>query len=150
MKKANKKQQKLKKFGKDFKEFISRGNVIDLAVGVIIGGTFGKIISSLVNDIIMPVIGVLIGGIDFKGLSINVGGANISYGMFIQNIVDFLIIALFIFIFLRLINELGRKKEEVEEVKPEKTTAEKQLDLLVEIRDLMNKTNNKSKKTKNN
>jgi len=82
---------------KEFKEFISRGNVIDLAVGVIIGGAFGKIVSSLVNDVLMPLIGVCLGGLDFKGLTINIGSASINYGMFIQNIVDFLIYDFFLY-----------------------------------------------------
>ena len=78
---------------KEFKEFIARGNVMDLAVGVIIGGAFGKIVTSLVGDIIMPVIGVIIGGIDFTGLTAKIGNAEIKYGSFIQNVLDFLIIA---------------------------------------------------------
>ena len=78
---------------KEFKEFAMRGNVMDMAVGVIIGGAFGKIVSSLVDDVIMPVIGVLTGGVDFSKLSLMVGDAEVKYGMFIQNIIDFLIIA---------------------------------------------------------
>ena len=89
---------------KEFKKFISKGNVVDLAVGVIIGGAFGKIVSSLVNDILMPIIGILIGGIDFSSLSIKVGSAKITYGMFIQNIIDFLIIAFCVFIFVKIVN----------------------------------------------
>jgi len=95
---------------KEFKEFAIRGNVIDLAVAVIIGGAFGKIISSLVDDIIMPLIGLLIGGIDFSTLAIKVGGAQVKYGVFIQNIVDFLIIAFVIFLMVRAMNRF--KKEE--------------------------------------
>lgn len=125
---------------KEFKEFISRGNVIDLAVGVIIGGAFGKIVSSLVNDVLMPLIGICLGGLDFKGLSINIGNASINYGVFVQNIVDFLIIAFCIFIFIKLINKITRreKKKEKEEVKEEKTKSEEVL-LLEEIRDLLKK-----------
>ena len=74
---------------KEFKEFISKGNVLDLAVGVIVGGAFGKIVTSLVDDIIMPIIGLIIGGIDFSGLSLKIGDATVKYGMFIQNIVNF-------------------------------------------------------------
>ena len=87
---------------KEFKEFISKGNVVDLAVGVIIGGAFGKIVTSLVNDIIMPLIGVIIGGINFTNLSIKIGESVIAYGSFIQNIIDFLIIAACIFVFVKV------------------------------------------------
>jgi len=95
---------------KEFKEFAIRGNVVDLAVAVIIGGAFGKIVSSLVDNILMPLIGLLIGGIDFKGLAFTVGGAKVEYGLFIQNIVDFVIIAFVIFLIVRAINRT--KKEE--------------------------------------
>ena len=127
---------------KEFKEFISRGNVIDLAVGVIIGGAFGKIVSSLVNDVLMPLIGICLGGLDFKGLSINIGNASINYGVFVQNIVDFLIIAFCIFTFIKLINKITRRenKKEKEEVKEEKAKSEEVL-LLEEIRDLLKKKN---------
>jgi large conductance mechanosensitive channel len=94
---------------KEFKEFIMRGNVMDLAVGVIIGGAFGKIIASLVNDILMPLIGLLIGGIDFSSLAIKIGEAQVNYGLFINNIIDFLIIALVIFLMVKGINRLARK-----------------------------------------
>lgn len=124
---------------KEFKEFISRGNVIDLAVGVIIGGAFGKIVSSLVNDVLMPLIGICLGGLDFKGLTINIGNASINYGMFIQNIVDFLIIAFCIFIFIKLINRITKfekhKEEEKEVVKSDEVV------LLEEIRDLLKEKN---------
>lgn len=122
-------------FIKEFKEFISKGNVIDLAVGVIIGGAFGKIVTSLVDDIIMPLVGVIIGGIDFTTLSIKVGKAKISYGMFLQNIIDFLIVAACIFIFIKFINRF-KKKEEIKEELPIKDPKEK---LLEEIRDLLQK-----------
>ena len=91
---------------KEFKEFAIRGNVVDLAVAVIIGGAFGKIITSLVNDIIMPIIGVFMGGVDFTSLAITVGGAEIKYGSFIQNIVDFVIVAFVIFLLVRAINRM--------------------------------------------
>ena len=78
---------------KEFKEFISKGNVVDLAVGVIVGGAFGKIVTSLVNDILMPLLGILLGGIDFTNLTITIRDAKITYGMFIQNVFDFLIVA---------------------------------------------------------
>ena len=94
---------------KEFKEFVLRGNVMDLAVGVIIGGAFGKIIASLVNDILMPLIGLLIGGIDFTGLAFTVGSATVAYGLFLNNLIDFLIIALVIFLMVKSINRLARK-----------------------------------------
>ncbi len=95
---------------KEFREFAVKGNVIDLAVGVIIGGAFGKIVTSLVNDLIMPLVGIIIGGHDFSGLSIKIGAAQILYGNFIQTVVDFLIISFSIFIFIRYLNKLKRKK----------------------------------------
>jgi large conductance mechanosensitive channel len=95
---------------KEFREFAIRGNVVDLAVAVIIGGAFGKIVSSLVDDIIMPLVGLLIGGIDFKSLAFTVGGAKITYGAFIQNVVDFIIIAFVIFLMVRAMNRF--KKQE--------------------------------------
>jgi large conductance mechanosensitive channel len=94
---------------KEFKEFIMRGNVMDLAVAVIIGGAFGKIISSLVGDIIMPLIGLIIGGIDFSGLAFTVGNAKVTYGNFIQALIDFLIIALVIFLLVKGLNKLTKK-----------------------------------------
>jgi large conductance mechanosensitive channel len=89
---------------KEFRDFALRGNVIDLAVAVIIGGAFGKIVTSLVDNIIIPLIGILIGGIDFKGLVLPVGSAKVEYGLFIQNVVDFIIIAFVIFLMVRAIN----------------------------------------------
>lgn len=133
----------------EFKKFISKGNVIDLAVGVIIGGAFGKIVSSLVNDILMPIIGAIIGGIDFSNLSITIGKAKITYGMFIQNVIDFLIIAFCIFIFIRAINKLtdmthklekGKKKDKEKKEEIQET----ELSILKEIRDEL-KTKKKSK-----
>ena len=126
----------------DFKEFISQGDVIDLAVGVIIGGAFGKIVTSLVNDIIMPVIGVLIGGVDFTGLKANIGAATITYGVFIQNILDFLIVALCIFFFVRGIERMKKRMEEAfkkaeEEKAEEEEEKSEEVVLLEEIRDLL-------------
>ncbi|MCM2989518.1 large conductance mechanosensitive channel protein MscL [Bacillus safensis] len=119
---------------KEFREFAVKGNVIDLAVGVIIGGAFGKIVTSLVNDLIMPLVGIIIGGHDFSGLSIKIGAAQILYGNFIQTVVNFLIISFSIFIFIRYLNKLKRKKVEEEEVveTPDQTEV-----LLTEIRDLL-------------
>ncbi|WP_434779561.1 large-conductance mechanosensitive channel protein MscL [Neisseria sp. Ec49-e6-T10] len=125
-------------FLKDFRDFAMRGNVIDLAVGVVIGGAFGKIVSSLVSDIIMPLLGYAISGLDFKDLSItlpqvheNLPAVTLKYGMFVQSIVDFTIIAFAIFIFIRLISKL---KKETSEAAVEPTAEEK---LLTEIRDLL-------------
>jgi large conductance mechanosensitive channel len=95
---------------KEFREFVKRGNVIDLAVAVIIGGAFGKIVASLVSDIIMPLVGLLIGGVDFKSLAFTVGSAKVTYGSFIQNVVDFTIIAFVIFLMVRAMNRF--KKQE--------------------------------------
>ena len=137
---------------KEFKEFISRGNVVDLAVGVIIGGAFGKIVSSLVDNILMPIIGVIIGGIDFSNLSIKVKDATISYGLFIQNVIDFLIVALCIFLFVRAINKLnnlGDKLKKKEDEKEEMQVIEEdELSVLKEIRAELKKQNKQTKKTK--
>lgn len=125
----------MKKFLEDFKTFIARGNVVDMAVGVIVGGAFGKIVTSLVNDILMPLIGTLMGGLDFSGLSIKIKDATIAYGAFIQSIIDFLIIALCIFLMIRFIEKF-KKKEEVKKINPVKSDEVK---LLEEIRDLLKK-----------
>lgn len=93
---------------KEFKDFAMRGNVMDLAIAVIIGGAFGKIIASLVNDILMPLIGLLLGGLDFSGLAITVKDASINYGLFIQAIVDFLIVAFVIFLLVRAMNRMKK------------------------------------------
>ena len=127
--------KKLKKGVNDFKEFISRGNVVDMAVGVIIGGAFGKIVSSLVNDILMPAIGVLIGGLDFSSLSFKIENATIAYGSFIQSIVDFLIIAFCIFLMVKFFEKF---KHEEEKEEPKK---EEYIVLLEEIRDELKKKN---------
>lgn len=123
---------------KEFKTFIMRGNVMDLAVGVIIGAAFGKIVTSLVNDILMPLIGILLGKVNFTDLSVKVGSSTIKYGMFIQNIVDFLIVAFCIFVMVKIINKIINKKEDKKEEKPVKTD---ELKVLEEIRDLVKKKN---------
>ncbi len=92
---------------KDFKTFIAQGNVLDLAVGVIIGGAFGKITASLVDDIIMPVVGIFLGGVDFKKLAVTVGTANVMYGNFIQTVIEFLIIALVVFMIIKAATRAG-------------------------------------------
>jgi len=141
-------------FIKEFKEFAMKGNVMDMAVGVIIGGAFGKIVSSLVDDVLMPLIGKMTGGVSFTDMFVTLGdgdfktlaaakeagAAVFAYGQFIQNIVDFLIVAFCIFLMLKGINKLNRKKEE--EPKPAEPEAPKgptQEELLAEIRDLLKK-----------
>ena len=132
----------MKKFIEEFKAFAVKGNVIDMAVGVIIGGAFGKIVTSLVNDLIMPLIGIIIGGIKFDALLIKVGESEIKYGAFVQNVIDFLIIALCVFMFVKLmakLSQLKKKEEAVEEAVEEVKEPEKTADvvLLEEIRDLL-------------
>lgn len=121
-------------FIKEFKQFISRGNVVDLAVGVIIGSAFGKIVTSIVNDVLMPLIGVVLGGIDFTSLSFKIKDATIHYGMFLQNVIDFLIVAFCIFLFVKFMNRFNKKEEVKEETK-----IDPQIELLTEIRDLLKK-----------
>jgi large conductance mechanosensitive channel len=128
--KINKEEKMLK----EFRDFIDRGNVIDLAIAVIIGGAFGAIITSLVNDIIMPLIGVILGGLDFAALSIQVGEATILYGSFIQAIVNFLIIAFVLFLIVRSYNKLQKEQEAAPPLPPEASPEET---LLTEIRDLL-------------
>ncbi len=121
----------------EFKTFAMKGNVVDMAVGIIIGAAFGKIVTSLVNDVIMPPIGMLVGGIDFGGLSIALKeGVVIKYGMFINTIIDFTIVAFAIFMMIKAINRL-KKKEEEKPAAPAKPSDE--VLLLSEIRDLLKK-----------
>ncbi len=117
----------------EFKAFAMRGNVVDLAVGVVIGGAFGTIVSSLVGDIIMPIIGVLTGGLDFSGLSLTVGSATIAYGRFIQAAFVFVIVAFALFMVVKAMNAMKKK----EEAKPSEPPAD--VKLLTEIRDLLKK-----------
>ena len=139
MKKDELKNKGTKTF-QEFKEFIAKGNVIDMAVGVIIGSAFGKIVSSIVDDILMPLLGVIIGGIDFTGLSLKVKDATITYGNFIQNVIDFLIIAACIFFMVKAIDKVTKKnKEEEAEVVPQK---DENTVLLEEIRDLLKEKQN--------
>ncbi len=121
---------------KEFKEFISKGNVLDLAIGVIVGGAFGKIVSSLVSDILMPLLGIVTGGIDFTKFSLALGDASINYGVFIQNVLDFIIVAFCIFLIVKLTNKF-KKKEEKKEIKKEIKSEE--VMLLTEIRDSLKK-----------
>ena len=140
-------------FIKEFKEFAMKGNVMDMAVGVIIGGAFGKIVSSLVSDVLMPLIGKLTGGVSFVDLFVNLGdgeystlaaakeagAAVLAYGQFIQNIIDFLIVAFCIFLMIKGMNKLNRKKEEPAPAEPEAPKGPTQEELLAEIRDLLKK-----------
>ena len=120
----------------EFKEFISRGNVMDMAVGIIIGGAFTAIVSSLVEDIISPVIGMICGGIDFAGIAVTVGSAELLIGKFIMAIINFLLIALVLFCIIKAMNKFKKKEEEApaEEPAPDEQTV-----LLTEIRDLLKK-----------
>jgi large conductance mechanosensitive channel len=113
----------------DFRDFINRGNVMDLAVGVIIGAAFGKIVSSLVGDILMPAIGVLMGGVNFSGLSVTIGGAVLKYGSFVQSVIDFVIIAACVFLLVRAVTALQKPKAAAAPPAQER--------LLTEIRDLL-------------
>ena len=131
---------------KEFKDFISKGNVLDLAVGVVMGSAFSGIVTSLVNDIIMPLVGLLIGGIDFSGMHATVGDASITYGNFIQNIVNFLIIALSIFMFIKFINRISKKVKKEEEKEAEEEKVDPQTKLLEEILVELKKSNKKSAK----
>lgn len=119
----------------EFKKFAIKGNVLDLAVAVVIGAAFGKIVSSLVDNIIMPLVGVLLGGRSFEKLSFTINDADVKYGMFIQSVVDFFIISFSIFMFVKLLNSFkSKKEEEVIEKEPEVAP---EIELLAEIRDLL-------------
>lgn len=120
-------------FIQEFKDFAMKGNVMDMAVGVIIGGAFGKIVSSLVDDILMPLIGIFTGGVDFSSLAATVGNAKVTYGMFVQNVIDFLIIAFCIFVMVKAMNKIIKKREET----PAPAAPSSEEKLLTEIRDLL-------------
>jgi large conductance mechanosensitive channel len=122
---------------KEFKEFATKGNVMDLAVGVIIGAAFGKIVSALVDNILMPLVGILMHGQNFSGLSIKIGEAEIKYGLFIQHTIDFIIVAFVLFMIIKGMNNMKRKQEETSPTPtPAPSNEEK---LLTEIRDLLKK-----------
>lgn len=136
---------------KEFKEFAVKGNVIDLAVGVIIGAAFGKIVTSLVNDVIMPPVGLALGGMDFKDLALTlkeaemnaagevaVAAVTINYGMFIQNVIDFIIVAFIIFLAIKGVNKMNSKEEKKEAAAPPPAPPKSEV-LLEEIRDLLKK-----------
>lgn len=126
---------------KEFKDFAMRGNVVDMAVGIIIGAAFGKIVSSLVSDVIMPPIGMIMGSVDFSDLSIALGAAedaaSLNYGLFINTVINFLIVAFAIFLLIKGINSM-KKKEEAKPAEPPKPSSEEVL--LTEIRDLLAKS----------
>ena len=136
----------MKKFLKEFKTFISRGNVLDLAVGLIIGNAFNTIVKSLVDDIFMPLIGIIIGGVNFTSLSLKIGDAAIKYGVFLQNIINFLATAFCLFIVVKFMNKFHeikeakeKKEKKKEEAKTEETKKNDEVVLLEEIRDLLKK-----------
>lgn len=133
----------MKKFIDEFKDFAFRGNVLDLAIGVVIGSAFTAIVTALVNYIIMPLVGIITGGTNIKNLSIDVGGAKLEYGAFLQAVVDFILIALVIFIFIKIINNAANKFKKTEEVTKEvEIPAAEQY--LKEIRDLLAEDKNKT------
>lgn len=127
----------MKGFVDEFKAFAMKGNVVDLAVAVVIGAAFGKIVSALVDSIIMPLVGVLLGGRDFSSMAVMVGDASITYGAFIQAVVDFIIVALVIFMVIKAINKAQGGDDEAEEEKPAEPPED--IKLLREIRDSLNR-----------
>lgn len=138
----------MKKFFEEFKKFISRGNVFDLAIAVVMGGAFSDIVTSLVNNIIMPLVGILVGQ-TFSSLSIELNGSVITYGVFIQNVVNFLIIALCIFTTTKIANKIAKKLEDSKKKEKDKAAKEEKKEdenilLLKEIRDLLKESNKKA------
>lgn len=131
--KKNKKQIAKKEIS-EFKKFIMRGNILELSVGVIIGSAFGKIVTSLVDNILMPIIGIFLGGLDFTNLSFKIGDAKVTYGVFIQSVVDFLIISVCIFVFLKIISKAFNNFNHHKEKETKKSD---EILLLEEIRDLL-------------
>ncbi len=131
-------QKKAKGLMQEFKAFALKGNVMELAVAVVIGGAFGKIVSSLANNIIMPIAGVAAGGINFADLSVNIGDAVIGYGVFIQSIIDFTIVSIGIFVAIKVLRSIQKKEEEKPEEEKEVEPTE-EVKLLREIRDALNK-----------
>ena len=135
-------KEKTKGFLGEFKTFIARGNVMDLAVGVIIGGAFSAITTSLINDIVMPILGIFTNSISFADLSVQVGGAVITYGNFIQAVLNFLIMALVVFCLVKAMNSFHRKKEEAPAAPPAPPEPTKEELLLAEIRDILKEQKN--------
>ena len=136
MKKNKKKEKIIKKEIGEFKEFINRGNVIEMSIGVLMGTSFSKIVTSIVNDVLMPTIGIFMGGLDFTNIVFKIKNAEIKVGSFIQSIVDFLIVAICIFVFIKILSKITKKKIEKEENKQEITKSDEVI-LLEEIRDLL-------------
>lgn len=133
----------MKKFMGEFKEFISRGNVMDMAVGIIMGSAFTAIVTSLVNDMIMPIVGMLCAGVNIADLSVTVGSATLKYGAFLQAIINFLIIALVVFCMVKALNMASKKalafRKTKEEEAKEEPKPDPQIELLTQIRDLLEK-----------
>lgn len=127
----------------EFKSFIQRGNAFDLAVAVVIGNAFNAIVTSLVNDIMMPLVAAILGEHDFSALNFTINNSVVNYGSFIEKVIDFLVVALCIFVFIKLINNVMKKKEESKEEKKEEPKKSDEVLLLEEIRDLMKKQNKK-------
>jgi len=137
-------KNKTKKVFGEFKQFIERGNVVDLAVGVVIGSAFSKIVTSIVNDLLTPTIGIILGGLDFSNISLTVKDSTINFGLFINNVIDFFIIAICVFILVKFINKLTKKKEEVkEEIKEVETKKSNEEVLLEQILSKLKKSNKK-------
>ncbi len=124
----------MKNFLKEFRDFAMKGNVLDLAIGVVIGAAFGKIVTSLVSDVLMPIIGILLGQLDFSALSFTVGESTVRYGLFLQSVIDFIIVAFCIFILIKQVNRFRKKKQEEALGEPAE-----EIQLLQEIRDLLRK-----------
>jgi large conductance mechanosensitive channel len=124
----------MKNFLKEFRDFAMKGNVLDLAIGVVIGAAFGKIVTSLVSDVLMPIIGILLGQLDFSALSLTVGESTVRYGLFLQSVIDFIIVAFCIFILIKKVNRFHKKKQEEALGEPAE-----EIQLLQEIRDLLRK-----------
>ena len=130
----------MKAFIKEFKEFINKGSVMDMAVGVVIGGAFTAIVTSLVDDVIMPLVGIIIGGINVSDLSVVVGTATLKYGVFLQNVINFLIVAFVVFCVIKALNTMKAKViKEAEEAPAEPEPIPEDIALLTEIRDLLKK-----------
>ncbi|MGJ8545900.1 MAG: large conductance mechanosensitive channel protein MscL [Sulfitobacter sp.] len=123
----------------EFKDFIAKGNVMDMAVGIIIGAAFTAIVTSLVDDLINPIIGMFVGGVDFSGLSVSVGEATFTYGNFIMAVINFLIVAFVVFMLVRYVNKIKSLAEKPDDVAPEVVTGPSELDVLLEIRDSLAK-----------
>ena len=139
----------MKKFFEEFKNFALKGNMLDLAIGVIIGASFNSVVTSIVNDIFMPIIGIIIGGTDFSALSVTVGSAKIQYGLFVQNVVNLFIVAFCLFLIVKAMNsvksklEAAKKVEEAEEAEEKPAEKSEEVILLEQIRDSLVSINDK-------